>query len=1285
MEQKQQTGFMDALAAFIVRYRWVILGIFAAAMVFSCFSASWVKLEEDITYYLQDSSEAKRGLTIMDKEFDAYATAQVMVKDITPEAAEKLPDELSAIENVSMVDYVQDADHYKDGCALYDITFNGAGTDQAVKDAMEKIRGVISDYDSSVYCADMVSMNDIFTTEMLGVLIIVVIVVTAVLLFTSSTYAEILVLLATFLAAAVVNMGTNFMLGTISFISNAIALVLQLALSVDYAIIFCNRYKEEHQLLPIREAVISALAKSIPAISASSLTTIAGLAAMTFMEFKLGLDMGIMLIKAIVFSLLSVFLFMPAMLMLCGNLMDKTRHRSFIPKVSFLGKFAYATRFIIPPIFVVLVVVACYGYNHSNYCYDTGSIKTFHQNEMDIAKYDIEDHFGHSNLVAMIIPSGDYEKEAQLSQELKACPQVKNVLGLASIEGVDGYHLTDKVGYKEIMDLADVDETSAKALLVYSATDNNEYRQVQQDLEGYTIPIIDMFLSLHEIANEGGFEDKGITIKPDQLDMINDLYGQLSMARDQLEGEHYSRILVYSDLPGQGDDTFAFLDELHTIAGKYYDPDEVVLTGDSVSAKDFCNAFETDNRIVSLLSIALVMLILFFTFRSVAMPLLLILVIQGSIWMNFAIPAFRGNLVFFMCFLIVGSIQMGANIDYAIVISTRYNELRGAGASTREAIIETLNLAFPTVITSGTMMVVAGLMIGFRVSECVIAGMGMYVGTGTAISLVLVNFVLPQILIFGDKLVRSTTLRLPHVSIDLSRIARGAVALLLAALSAAALIVAPASFRSASDEAKSAIKETSTLVEEIDALDLLSRQMGTDEQSVTQMKMDFTEHLLTDIIGNQEMTDGQKEYDEGEKQLSDAQKELANGQKEYNEGYAEYQSKLDEYNAGKAQVEQGQKDYDQGLRDYEAGKKKLADGQKKYDEGVKELADAKKQYAEGKKKLEDAEDDYNTALPLYNDYMELKKEYNAIKNSTDPDDIARAEKLASQISTSQRIFSNMLDGQDIEDVIKEYQDGQKQLKDAEKQIADGEKELKKAKKELDDGKKELADAEKQLKDAKKQLDDGKAQLKDGEKQLAEGKAKLDSGKKELDSGKKEYASGQEKLSDAKKQLDDGKKTLEENSKSLQADLSRLDEMNSDREKVEAGVAALMAHQGLSDKVEDSSTTAELCSIAKAHFLDQQTQLERQAKMARVVSMLMFLSAVLALLTVLVWLVRHSGAASVLSILAGVASVVGAALWHTACAGCPQTLFWIAVGLALCALVGALLLFLHSHEDFFELD
>ena len=263
--------------------------IFAALCVFSVFSMNWTEVENDVAAYLPDTYEAKQGLDIMDKEFKTYGSAKILIENTDEEKAAEISDEISNIDGVKSCEYsFNDSDS-----ALFTVTLTdleGEG-----KDTVEKLRDKFDSEDAFIYSEEGNSVSDQIGAEIRGLIVIIGVILVLVLTFTSSTYAEVPILLATFLAAALINKGTNFMLGKISFISDSVAIILQLAMSVDYAIIFCNRYKEAHKNLPVREAVIDSLASSVIVISSSSLTTIAGLFAMTFMEYGIGLDLGVAL------------------------------------------------------------------------------------------------------------------------------------------------------------------------------------------------------------------------------------------------------------------------------------------------------------------------------------------------------------------------------------------------------------------------------------------------------------------------------------------------------------------------------------------------------------------------------------------------------------------------------------------------------------------------------------------------------------------------------------------------------------------------------------------------------------------------------------------------------------------------------------------------------------------------------------------------------------------------------------------------------------------------------
>lgn len=748
-EKNQGNNFMEKVAAFIVDKRNLFFFIFAVLIVFSAFSRNWVHVENKLSAYLAEDSETRQGLDVMQNEFLTYGTAKVMIANISYEQAEAIAEQIKGMEGVSSVVFDAVADHYNNASALFNVTFAYDEDDEKCVGALDSLKEKLSVYDTYVDSDLGNPTAKIIADEMLVVGALAAIIVVGTLLLALQSYAAVPVLLITFLSAAIINMGTNFFFGTISFISNSVTIVLQLALSIDYAIILYHRFMEEHETLPAREAAITALGKAIPEISASSLTTISGLLAMTFMQFRIGLDMGVVLIKAILLSLLSVFILMPGLLMLFSQWMDQTRHKNFVPKIPIVGKFAYRTRKIVPPVFILILVAVIFFSGKTPFVYGYTLLTTPMQNDMQLAETMIRNTFGSENFIALVVPSGNYEAEAKLLKELESRDEVESAMGLSNIEAMDGYMLTDKLTPREFSELTDLDYEVAELLYGAYAVSNENYGKVVSGLDTFSVPLIDMFLFLYDQVQEGY-----LTLDADLQKTLDDAYAQMNDAKKQLQGENFSRMLVYLNLPEEGDETFSFLDTMHEIARKYYDHD-VYLAGESMNEYDLSMAFADDNALVGILSVVFVMVILLFTFKSVGIPILLILVIQGSIWMNFSFPYLTGTNLFFMSYLIVSSIQMGANIDYAIVISSRYLELKQK-MPLHEAIIQTMNLAFPTLITSGAMMAIAGVLIGNLTSEPAIAGIGESLGRGTFISLILVMFVLPQILLLGNKVIEKT-------------------------------------------------------------------------------------------------------------------------------------------------------------------------------------------------------------------------------------------------------------------------------------------------------------------------------------------------------------------------------------------------------------------------------------------------------------------------------------------------------------------------------------------------
>ncbi len=755
-KEKKEESFMIKLSTLIVDKRKGFYLVFIMLILFCLVSMDKVKVNNDLTSYLPDTTETRRGLDLMEEQFITYGTARIMVCNVTLEEAQALADQVEAMDGVSMLDFDDSEEHYHEMEALLEVTFDGDAGEAATQEKLQAVLEELSGYD--VYYSSDIGQEerdaDDLSDDMIVILLLAGVVIVAVLLFTSTTYAEIPVFLMTFIVAAILNKGTNYWFGTISFVTDSIAVVLQLALAVDYAIILCHRFMEEHEDKDAREAVIVALSKAIPEISSSSLTTVSGMVALMFMQFRIGYDMGIVLAKAIVLSLVSVFFLMPGLLLTFARAIDGSHHKSFVPKITAVGKFCVHTRYIMPPLMVAAVILSAVLSGKARYVYDVNTLesKTMSANRFSVSM--VNQKFGVINQLAVLVPNGDYEKEARALKALSSMEEVNSCMGLANIEAMDGYMLTEQLSPREFSELIDMDIEFANLLYSAYAVNQGNYGALLNGVGQYRVPLIDMFLFIYDQKESGN-----VTLEEDLEETLTDAYSQISIARDQLLGQDYSRFVLELSVPVEGEETYEALERIRNTVAGVYDYDSIYLVGNSTSNKDLSDSFGMDNTIITVLTALFVMVILLFTFQSAGLPVLLVVTIQGSIWMNFSLPYLLDEPVYFLGYLVVSAIQMGATIDYAIVITSRYMELKSY-MPIKKAIVETLNQAFPTIVTSGSMLVAAGFIISNVSSNAVVAAIGLALGRGTLTSIALVLLVLPQTLLVGDIIIEKTAFTL---------------------------------------------------------------------------------------------------------------------------------------------------------------------------------------------------------------------------------------------------------------------------------------------------------------------------------------------------------------------------------------------------------------------------------------------------------------------------------------------------------------------------------------------
>ncbi len=750
-ERKGGGDIMIKIASFIVDKHRAFYFLFAAALFLSVICIPKVQINNDISSYLPADTETRRGLTLMDDEFVTYDTEKIMVTTITEKQAERLKERMERVDGVKSVEFEDDGDHYKQSAALFTVTLDVYDDLDRELEIVDDIKAELGGYDYYAYSDNIDDSSKTLEQEMNVILAVAAVIIVLVLLFTSKSFMEAPVYLIVFATAALLNMGTNYLMGEISFITKSVAVVLQLALAIDYSIILSHRFAEEKETKNSYDAIVAALSKAIIEISSSSLTTISGMAALIIMRLKIGADLGLVMCKGIILSLLCVFLLMPGLLLRFSELIDKTAHKSFVPSIKGWCEIVIKTRYVVPVIFIGVLIAGVIFSAKCDYAFDVNSEQLKKVTEASIAQNKISEIFGTEHQLAVIVPKGDYERETKLISLIERNEYISSALGLANTEIDDDHILTDKINARELSRMMDIDYDVSCLLFQAYGAEHDEYSAIFSDVNDYSVPIIDLFLYIHEKMDLGI-----INLDEEETDDLNELYDTLIDAKEQLEGENYSRMVFTYSCDIESDEAYQLLDDVRGCARRYYD--ECILVSDSVNSRDLSDSFGGDNRKISLITILAVLLILMFTFRSAGIPALLVLAIQGSVWINFSVPYLTSEKLYFLSYLVVSSIQMGATIDYAIVFTNRYLELKNE-MDRKSAASEALNQSFPTILTSGSILTFAGFLIGMLSTNAIISSLGTTLGRGTLTSIIIVMVVLPQIILLCDRFIEKTSFK----------------------------------------------------------------------------------------------------------------------------------------------------------------------------------------------------------------------------------------------------------------------------------------------------------------------------------------------------------------------------------------------------------------------------------------------------------------------------------------------------------------------------------------------
>lgn len=754
----------------IVKLKWVFLVLFVALSIFGAVMIPHTKINYDLTGYLPANCDSSTALELLKKEFDDKGMAYVMVKDVTPEKAGEIKTRLEKVEGVATVTYVESM-NYKNNSALYTVTLKDYDSTAGAFDAVKGVIDALSDEKAYLSGQSAFSYYTKLETEQsimkLGIAIVVIILL--VMLFTSKTYFELIVLILVFGAAMAINMGTNFLfVNGISYIANLVALVLQLALSLDYSIILLHRYMEERDNgEDAKTATVTALTKGLPEILSSSLTTVAGLAALMLMTLSIGAEIGLSLAKGIVVSMATVIFFMPALLVIFDKPIQKTRHKSFVPNVTKPARAIVKARKVIVPAFLLIAILAgvAQGFNKYSFNYNSGSLIVAPKKVIE------ETGFGTLNSLVVVVPKGDAEKERQLVKYVESFDLIDksqttalatiNVYSFVDPNATEKLYLTDEVSKKDIGNLIDKipSDAGVNPLLIKPIIESWFDDYVKNYLPEGTKPskakvrLIDLL-------------DFAVREKREELDKLSILFNgnddikayldqvkQISFAKANLESENYSRITFNINGGVEDDDVFELVKTLKTGVSDFYE--ERYITGESVVCYEMSEYFMKDNLMVCLFTDLFILVILLITFRNISLPIILILAIQGGIFINFAIPFLSKTSISFIGYLIISAIQMGATIDYAIVLTNRYRGIRKDFTDRYDAMAAATNAVFPTILTSGVILTATGFVMSM-LSSGVVAQLGLLLGVGTLTSIIIVLFVLPSLLLVTEKVVDKT-------------------------------------------------------------------------------------------------------------------------------------------------------------------------------------------------------------------------------------------------------------------------------------------------------------------------------------------------------------------------------------------------------------------------------------------------------------------------------------------------------------------------------------------------
>lgn len=663
----------------------LILIVSFILLIVSVFGYINTRVNYDILVYLPDSIETIKGENILTDDFGLGSYAFVMVDNKSSNYILNLEDKIKNIKNVNAVYSVADVIDttipydllpdevkdklYSDNETIIFVTFDGSTSEDSTITAVRELRETVSDATRvSSMTAMVIDTMDLSNQEIVAYVAIAVLFCLIILLLTTDSYIIPFLLLGNIGIAIIYNMGSNYFLGDISYITKSISAVLQLGVTTDFSIFLYHKYEDSKKKIKDKKKAMSdAIVQTFKSILGSSLTTFAGFLALCTMDLLLGKDIGIVMAKGVLFGLLTVVTIFPAFLLIFDKQIDKTKHKILLPEFKKLPKFITSKSKAILIIFIILMIPAYYGNSH----------------------YDVY-----------------YKLDDSLPKDL--------AFNVANSDLAKKFNIT-----------------SPEIIILDKDVSSSEVEELTDELKN--VKGIDLALAPSEIINNG-LE----TILPDEL-------------QDLFNNDKYQLVLTNSTYEIASDKLNDQITTINKIVHKY--DKKAIVAGEGALMKDLITIADHDFKMVNYTSLAVIFVIMILVLKSLSLPMVLSLVIEFAIFVNMSIAYYTGTSLPFIASIVVGTIQLGATIDYAILMSTTYIEKRQKSADKKKCMEETLQFTIPSIITSALCFFAATSSVGFYTKIDMIGSICNLLARGSLISMASVIFILPTLLMMFDKIV----------------------------------------------------------------------------------------------------------------------------------------------------------------------------------------------------------------------------------------------------------------------------------------------------------------------------------------------------------------------------------------------------------------------------------------------------------------------------------------------------------------------------------------------------